>query len=64
MLTYKVVRQNNTGDGEHPLIKIWDGGNLLWEREADSYVEVQGQMVQLGTLTDVELIDLYRRENE
>jgi hypothetical protein len=64
MRTYKVVRQSNAGETEHQRIKIWDGGDLLWEREADSYVDVNGEMIQLSALTDVQIIELYRKQHE
>jgi len=64
MRTYKVVRQKSTVEGEHEFVKIWDGGDLLWERDADSYVELNGEMVQLSALTDVQIIELYRNQHK
>ena len=63
MRTYKVVRQNNN-DGQQEIVKIWDGGDLLWERPGDSFVEVNQEMVKLSSLTDVQIVELYRKAHE
>jgi len=64
MKTYKVVRRNGTGDAPDEAIRIWDGEKLLWERQADSFVERDGKMVKLSELPDVEIVELYRAANE
>ena len=63
MKTYKVIRQNGNGDAEG-VIKIWDGGDLLWERAGDSLIDVNGEMIKLSTLTDVQIVELYRKAHE
>ena len=63
MQAYKVVRRGGTGEPPDESIRIWDGENLLWERDSDSYVETEGQMVKLSTLTDLQIIELYRKEH-
>ena len=63
MRAYKVVRRGGTGDAPDESIRIWDGEKLLWERPTDSYVESDGQMVKLSDLTDLQLIELYRKEH-
>ena len=64
MKTYKVVRRGSTGESADDTIRIWDGENLLWERQADSFVEMDGQMVKLGDLADVQIVEFYRLANE
>jgi hypothetical protein len=60
---YKVVRRGGPGEAADESIRIWDGENLLWEKPTDSYVESDGQMVKLSDLTDLQLIELYRKEH-
>ena len=44
MKAYKVVRRSGaTAEAPDESVRIWDGENLLWERTADSYVEVDGK---------------------
>jgi hypothetical protein len=64
MRAYKVVRRSGTGEAPEESIRIWDGENLLWERDADSFVDREGQMVKLSALTDLEIIELYRKAHE
>ena len=63
MQAYKIVRRGGTGEAPDESIRIWDGENLLWEWDSDSYVETEGQMVKLSTLTDLQIIELYRKEH-
>jgi hypothetical protein len=64
MRTYKVVRQNSTVEAGNELIKIWDGGDLLWEREGSSFIDVDGKMMKLSDLSDVQIVELYRKQHE
>jgi hypothetical protein len=64
MRAYKVIRKSGSGESADESVKIWDGESLLWERDADSFVDVDGQMTKLSSLTDLQVVELYRKEHE
>jgi hypothetical protein len=64
MRAYKVIRKSGTDESSGETIKIWDGESLLWERDAGSFVDFEGQMIKLSALTDLQIVELYRKEHE
>jgi hypothetical protein len=64
MKTYRIIRGSATDNASQQAVRIWDGESLLWERPGDTYTEHDGKMVQLSTLTDEEIIALYRKDHE
>lgn len=63
MPRYQVWRSSGTGEVPHDVIRIVSGEDYLWEGDAESYVQIDGQTVRLSDLPDEKIIDEYVKGN-